>query len=158
MNGMSITRKLSAHFLFLLVLAIPARGQWTALGNMPPPAPAHQGNSLRFANGQAVAVMTVLAPDVVRVRISQGSEGRDHSYAVINRNLGDSAAAFAVEAAQSTITTATLRVTIRHAPFRISFATRDGKSLDEDDAQLLSTCTAPFGTRAPKPAAAKERR
>ncbi len=80
-------------------------------------------------------MVTALAPEVIRVRVTQGSEGRDHSYAVIDRKLGEPGATISVEEGRSTIATSALRVTIQHAPFRIAFATPDGRSLDEDDAQ-----------------------
>jgi alpha-glucosidase len=113
--------------LLLLLVAISARAQWTALGDMP--RPSRQGNALRFENAQAVVVVTALSPEVIRVRIGGG---RDHSYAVVNRNLGDPAATFSIEQTQSILTTSALRVTIKHAPFRIAFTTRAGESLDED--------------------------
>jgi len=108
----------TAAGLLLLVLATtatPARGQWTALGDMP--RPSRQGNALRFENAQAVAVVTALSPEVIRVRISPGRE------------------MFSIEAARSAISTSALRVSIQHAPFRVGFATPGGQSLDEDDAQ-----------------------
>ncbi|HEX7136400.1 MAG TPA: glycoside hydrolase family 31 protein [Vicinamibacterales bacterium] len=116
-------------FLTLFV-AVSLNAQWTSLGDMP--KPTRQGSSLRFDNGKAVAVVTALSPEVVRVRVSPGKEMREHSYAVVNRDLGASDATFAGDATTSTITTKALRVTINHAPFRVSFATTDGKSLDED--------------------------
>src|SRR5258708_2375368 len=119
--------------LLLFVASLPLAAQWTDLGDMP--QPARQGSSLRLTNARAIAVVTVLSPDVIRVRISPGREGRDHSYAVVNRNLGDAAASFLSDTTHSTITTATLRIDIRPAPFLIAFATRDGQSLDEDDPQ-----------------------
>jgi alpha-glucosidase len=122
-----------AAALLLLLVAIPARGQWTALGEMP--RPSRQGNALRFENAQAVAVITALSPDVIRVRVTPGREGRDHSYAVINRNFGDPGATFSIEPARSIISTSALRVSIQHAPFRVAFATSAGQSLDEDDRQ-----------------------
>ena len=126
--------------VLLLFAAIPARGQWTALGEMP--RPSRQGNALRFENAQAVAVVTALSPEVIRVRVTPRREGRDHSYAVINRDLGDPGATFSIEAARSVISTSALRVSIQHAPFRVAFATSAGQSLDEDDARG----TAFFGT------------
>ncbi|MGZ4808570.1 MAG: glycoside hydrolase family 31 protein, partial [Thermoanaerobaculia bacterium] len=120
-------------FLLLLVIAAPARAQWTALGDMP--QPSRQGNALRFENAKAVAVVTALAPEVIRVRVSQKPEGRDHSYAVINRDFGDAGATFSIETARSTISTSALRVAMQHAPFRIAISTRGGQSLDEDDPQ-----------------------
>src|SRR5216683_1808335 len=97
---------LRAASLLLLVVAtvsIPAHAQWTALGDMP--QPARQGNALRFENARAVAVVTALAPEVIRVRISQRPEGRDHSYAVIHRDLGDAGADVSIDAARSAIST-----------------------------------------------------
>jgi alpha-glucosidase len=113
----------------LLLVAISAQAQWTSIGDMP--RPSRQGIALRFQNAQTVVTLTPLSPEIIRVRIG---EGRDHSYAVINRNLGDPGATFSIVESQSTLTTSALRVTIRHAPFRIAFATRAGDSLDEDDA------------------------
>src|SRR5258708_773280 len=127
----SLIRALAALLLF--VASLPLAAQWTDLGDMP--QPTRQGSSLRFTNARAIAVVTVLSPDVIRVRISPGREGRDHSYAVVNRNLGDAAASFSSDTTHSTITTASLRIDISHAPFLVAFSTRDGQSLDEDDPQ-----------------------
>jgi alpha-glucosidase len=126
----SIVRAIS---VLLLLLAIPARAQWTALGDMP--QPSRQGNALRFENAQAVAVVTALSPEIIRLRVTKGREVRDHSYAVINRDFGDPGATFSIEPARSIISTSALRVSIQHAPFRVAFATSAGQSLDEDDAQ-----------------------
>src|SRR5712691_10687790 len=115
------------------LVAIPARAQWAALGDMP--QPSRQGNALRFENAQAVAVVTALSPEVIRVRVTPHSEGRDHSYAVINRDFGEPGATFSIEPARSIISTSALRVSIQHAPFRVAFATRAGQTLDEDDPQ-----------------------
>lgn len=120
-----------ALFLLSLLAAVPALAQWTALGGMPPPS--RQGDALRFENEQAVAVITALSPEVIRVRVMPGGEGRDHSYSVINRDLGDAGAAVAIGPAESTLSTSALRVTVRHSPFRIAFATADGVTLDQDD-------------------------
>jgi alpha-glucosidase len=120
-------------WLVITFTAVPVRAQWTALGDMR--APERAGNALRFANAGTIAVVTAISPEVIRVRITRGGEPRDHSYAVISRSLGDPVATFSIDAARSVISTSALRVSIQHAPFRIAFATRDGQSLDEDDAQ-----------------------
>jgi alpha-glucosidase len=114
----------------LLFLAVPLFAQWTSIGDMP--APVRQGQALRFTNAQAVAMVAVLSPDVIRVRVSPGREIPDHSYAVLMHDLGDSSATITTEGAHSTITTASLRVDIDHAPFRVSFSTKDGNSLDQE--------------------------
>src|SRR5207245_10601213 len=75
------------------------------------------------------------APETGRIRSAPGPGlGRDHSYAVVKSDLGDPAASFDVGAAESVVRTSALRVTIRHDPFRVAFATAAGESLDEDDA------------------------
>ena len=126
--------RLAPGFLFIVLLTTAVQAQWTAIGDMP--QPARQGNALRFENANAVAIITPLSADVIRVRvIPRGVTARDHSYAVIDKTGSDSGATVAVEPARSVVTTASLRVTVQHAPFRVSFATRDGQSLDEDDAE-----------------------
>jgi alpha-glucosidase len=118
--------------VFLLAAALPVAAGWTSLGTMPPPQ--REANALVFKNEQGIVSVSVLAPDIVRVRFSPTPAfGRDHSYAVVTRDLGDPAATFDVGAEQSTIATPALRVTIRHKPFRIAFADAKGASLDEDD-------------------------
>lgn len=118
----------------LLIIALPLLAQLTPIGNMP--APSRQANALRFENDRAAAVVTALSPEVIRVRITPaGRELRDHSYAVVSRDFGTPGATFVLDAARSTIETPALRVSIRHAPFRIGFATSAGASLDEDDAR-----------------------
>ena len=117
--------------LVFLLIAAPLRAQWTALGDMP--QPSRQGNALRFENARAVAVVTALSPQVIRVRVTPaGTTMRDHSYAVINRDFSDPRAIITVVAGRSTISTSDLDVSIRHAPFRIAFSTAAGQSLDED--------------------------
>ena len=80
------------------------------------PRPATAMRSL-FKGAQAIVSVSVLGPESIRVRFSPTREfGRDHSYAVVSRALGSTQAAFDVGAAQSVITTAALKVTIRHDP------------------------------------------
>jgi len=115
-------------------IATPAFAGWASLGTMP--APRREANALVFRNAQGTVVVAALAPDVVRVRFSPTQAlGRDHSYAVVKSELGDAGAAFDIGSAASTITTPSLKVTVRHDPFRIAFATAAGESLDEDDAE-----------------------
>jgi alpha-glucosidase len=121
--------------LAIALLSSPARAGWTTLGSFP--APERSGQSLLFRSEQAVASVTVLAPDIVRVRVSPAQQfGRDHSYAVVAQDFGDPGATFQVGSDQSVVTTRALRVTVKHAPFRVAFATASGESLDEDDADL----------------------
>ncbi len=124
--------RVSRLLLAVALLAAPLRAQWTALGAMD--QPSRDGNSLRFQNAQATAVVTALAPEIIRVRVAPPGV-RDDVYAVTNRNFGDAGATISIEQRRSTIATSALRVSIQHAPFRVSVATKAGESLNEDDAQ-----------------------
>ena len=126
----------------LLLLSPPAFPGWTSLGTFPPPA--REGRSLVFKNEQGVVAVTVLAPEIVRVRFSPTPAfGRDHSYAIEKRDFGDPAPSFETAGGRSVITTRALRVTVTHSPFRVAFATASGQSLDEDDADLGTAVAGP---------------
>jgi alpha-glucosidase len=110
----------------------PRSNGWTTLGAMP--APTWDGKTLLFHSGQGALALTPLSADVVRVRFTrQKSFGRDHSYAVINRDLGTPDAKAEIGSAGATLTTPSLTVTVQYAPLRISFANAAGEVLDADD-------------------------
>jgi len=105
---------------------------WSSLGAMP--APVWDGKTLRFHNGQGTLAVTALSDDMVRVHFTRAqSFGRDHSYAVINRNFGPTPAKAVIGADSAVLQTATLTVRIGLNPLRISFANAAGESLDADD-------------------------
>lgn len=119
----------------LLILFLPqaAGAGWASLGKMP--VPTREGQTLTWRNSQGVLALSVLSPEIVRVRFVPRPElGRDHSYAVVGRLPGDSQATFEVKADRTLIRTSALQVTVRHDPLRVAFATAGGESLDEDDA------------------------
>ncbi len=117
----------------LLLASSPAAAQWASLGDMP--APQRIANGLVFRNAQGIVSITAAAPDIVRVRFSPSREfGRDHSYAIVNRMLGDPRADFRVTRNASQIVTPSLTVSIQHRPFRISVADASGNDIDADDA------------------------
>ncbi len=82
-----------------LALAPQALAGWSSLGAMPPPR--RDGTALVFQNEQGTVALSVVAPDVVRVRFSptQGF-GRDHSYVVLEPPAGDPKASFDVTPAE----------------------------------------------------------
>jgi len=105
---------------------------WSSLGRMS--SPTWDGKALRFEGDQGVLAITPLADDVIRFQFTAARGfGRDHSCAVVSRELG--ALTFKVDlgADATTLTTASLKVTAQHDPFRISFAGRTGEILDTDD-------------------------
>ena len=109
-----------------------AKVGWYSLGNMP--APTWDGKALLFQSSQGTLAIAPLSDDVIRVRFTTGkSFGRDHSYAVVNRDLGAPAAKIESGSNATTLVTAALRVTIQHAPLQISFANLARETLDADD-------------------------
>jgi alpha-glucosidase len=118
--------------LLLLVPPVPASAQWMSLGNMP--GPSISGQTITWRNDQGIVALTAVAPDVIRVRFAPGRAlGRDHSYAVVNRQLGDGGAKFVLNPGRSVIQTGKLVITVKHQPFRIAIADADGHDLDADD-------------------------
>jgi len=127
-------------------LATPSDAGWDSLGAMP--APQRERNTLIFRNDQGTVVLTVVAPDIVRVRFAPGPElDRDHSYAVVKSDFGDPGAAFEPGDGVTVVRTRDLRVTVRHDPFRVAFATAGGESLDEDDPVRGTAVAADGATR-----------
>ena len=105
-----------------------APGGWATLGAMS--APAWDGHTLLLQSEQGTLAVTPLADDVVRVRFTRAQAfGRDHSYAVVNDLPGAPSVQADLQADTSTLTTAHLKVTVRHAPLRISFANAAGEVL-----------------------------
>ncbi len=121
--------------LAMLLAPLPATGAgWESVGFG---KPALEGTSLVFRSAAASASVTPLGPSVVRVRFAPRAHfGRDHSYAVVSRELGESGARGAIGEQESRLTTAGLRVSVRHAPFALTIASADGRVLDQDDPEL----------------------
>jgi hypothetical protein len=72
----------------MLSTAAPAAAQWVSLGAMS--APRQERNRLTFRNRQGTVVVTVIEPDIFRVRFAPRQElGRDHSYSVVPRVQSD---------------------------------------------------------------------
>jgi len=125
----------SRSWALVLLLGLPSAlfAGWSSLGAMPPPQ--RQEGALLFRNDQGTVVVSVLSPEIVRVRFAPTQElGRDHSYAIVNRDFGDPGASFRVASDRSLITTPSLTVDIRHAPFRLAITDAKGEVRDRDDA------------------------
>ena len=89
-------RMLALSAAVLLLSFAPAAAQWTTLGDMP--APARSGNTVTFTSKQGVVAVTVLSPEILRVRFAPVPKlGRDHSYAIVTRDFGDPRATIAYD-------------------------------------------------------------
>ncbi|HXR04983.1 MAG TPA: glycoside hydrolase family 31 protein [Verrucomicrobiae bacterium] len=109
-----------------------ANGGWSSLGAMP--APAWDGRTLRFQGSRGTLAITPLSDDVFRVRFTTAkSSGRDHSYAVVNRDFGPVLAKVEIGSNATTLATASVKVTVQPSPVRIAFADSAGEILDADD-------------------------
>src|SRR5579863_3948524 len=65
-----------------LAAVLPLAAQWQPIGALKPGAP--EANAITFRGMHSVAAITVLAPDLVRVRIARGASfGPDESWAVV---------------------------------------------------------------------------
>ncbi len=114
-------------------LAFPsaAGGVWHDIGTMTA-GPPH-GNAMTFRSAEATVEVSVLAPDLVRVRMSRGTSlGPDESYAVVKRDWPPAPIEFDVGPNRRTIRTPELEVRIGLAPFRVAFYDRNGRLIARD--------------------------
>jgi len=124
-----VPRLLACLTLALALAPGRATAQWASIGNMPRPITA--GSTVTFKNAQGVVAVTAVAPDIIRVRFAPGTAlGRDHSYAVVGRDLGAANAKIQVGSDTTTLTTSRLVVTMTHRPFRVSVADTSGAVIE----------------------------
>ena len=98
------------------------------------PRQAWDGQTLLFRSGQGTLAITPLSDNVVRVRFTrQQAFGRDHSYAVMSRDLGMPDVKAKIGSKVATLATPSLKVIIQYAPLQISFADTAEVILDADD-------------------------
>jgi alpha-glucosidase len=125
---------LLAALFFVVAVPLDGAAQWRSVGDAE--RPAREGGALLFHPDGAVASVSAVAPDIIRVRFAPGDAlGRDHSYALTGGDLGDPAADITALPDATRLSTARLAVTITHRPLRISIADRSGHELDADDPQ-----------------------
>jgi alpha-glucosidase len=132
---MTVVKTLSIVGAALALFLTPVQGRplgWYSIGRMSPPT--WDGHVLLFHGDEGTLAVTPLSDDVIRYRFTtSNSFGRDHSYAVVNRDLGPCAARADIGPDVSILTTASLKVTIHQNPLRMEIADSLGNSLDADD-------------------------
>src|SRR5512144_1255406 len=103
-------RQLRVLFAALLsfVVVVSVHAQWTAT------RATRVAQGVRYVNGDTAAVVSVVTPEVIRVRMTSGNV-RDHSYAVVGQAV-DAAATVTLADGQGAISTSALRVSISQAP------------------------------------------
>ncbi len=117
----------------VLMLARPLAAMWHSIGAMTASPP--QGNQMLFHNGRAVVALTVLSPDLVRVRMSPTPAlGPDYSWAVIKKSWPVVAVDFSGSGNTRVIRTKKLEVRVQLAPFRVAFYNSAGQLISKDAA------------------------
>ncbi len=121
--------------LFLLFLVFPvaqrATAEWESVGSLR--AAQAQGNQFTFTSPRASVAITVLAPDIVRVRMAVGAPfAADHSYAVAKTDWPSVKVEVADSKNMRTLRTSALEVRVQLAPFRVAFYDRNGQLIAKD--------------------------
>jgi alpha-glucosidase len=122
--------------LLLIGGSAPLAAQWQSIGTLKPGPP--EGNTIAFRGPHGIAAITVLAPDLVRVRISSGAAfGPDESWAVIKPAADWPKATVDFEtgsaAADRVLRTSELEVRVKTDPFEVAFYDLQGNLISKDD-------------------------
>ncbi len=123
--------------LIILLLTNPAAGQWQATG--PATAGPLTNDSVTFRGPHVLATITVLAPDLVRVRMTPGAQfAPDYSWAVIKPASEWTKPATEINSDGAggndrIIRTAQLEIHLKSNPFRVQFYDHDGSLISKDD-------------------------
>lgn len=96
------------------------------------------GQQVDITTDNAFARVTVYSADMIRVRMDKQPLGTDFSYAVISQPVHTNASITQNDGGID-IVTDSLRVVIRKSPFAISFYTRDGQVINEDEPGLQTS-------------------
>ena len=99
-----------------------------------------KGNQVTISSRQATVVVTVLAPDLIRVRMVPGiSQAPDHSYAVVKTDWPQVPIEVTGDKGMRIMRTPELEVRAQLSPFRLAFYDRNGKLISKDaDSQGMS--------------------
>jgi alpha-glucosidase len=132
---MKKSRSVTLQFvLILFAAALPLPAAWQSVGALTASAP--QGNRITFTSAEAEVTVTVLAPDLVRVRMTRGTPGPDYSYAVIKTDWPQTPVDFSKGTDESIIRTSKLEIRAHLSPFRLAFYDPSGRLISEDDPDL----------------------
>ena len=124
--------------LSLQAAARGARAAWQSIGAVTPGAP--EENQITFRGAHGLVNVSVLAPDLVRVRIAAGAAfGPDHSWAVIKPLADWPKTTVEIQAPGSQggndriLRTSELEVRVHADPFGVAFYDREGHLISKDD-------------------------
>ena len=119
----------------LLICSVPVQGEWKSVGSLT--ADPRQANSVVLRDSQNTVTITVLAPDIVRVRMTATpSPETDFSYAVAKNDWAPTKVEFAGEKDVRVIRTSEIEVRAQLSPFRLAFYDRHGRLISKDAEHL----------------------
>jgi len=119
----------------LFLITLPLCAEWRSVGALSASPP--QGNQITFTGPQAVLTVTVLAPDLVRVRMTHDAPaGPDDSWAVIKNDWPQTKVEFTGDKGERIIRTPELEIRAQLSPFRLAFYDRDGRLISKDAPNL----------------------
>ncbi len=134
MPRLSVIKKLSLLFV-LLFLAGSVRAEWRGVGTMVPSV--SMGNQIRFNSPEANVVITLLAPDLIRVRMIPGATiGPDYSWAVVKTDWPQFPIQFSGDSQMKVIRTTALELRVRLSPFQLAFYDLGGRLISEDAREM----------------------
>lgn len=96
---------------------------------------AINGQQVDITTDNAYAQITVYSPNIIRVRMDKQPLGTDFSYAVISQPEHTNAS-ITQNDAEVDIITDSLKAVFKKSPFALTFYTRDGKVINEDEPGL----------------------
>jgi alpha-glucosidase len=114
-----------------ILLCSPVRAAWQEVGGMTATPP--HGDQITFHNSRTTAIVTVLAPGVVRIRLGKGvSLGPDYSWAVIKTDWPPVHLQISADKALYRIRTSEIELRIQMNPFRVAFYDLSGRLISKD--------------------------
>src|ERR1035437_5477545 len=109
---------ISTGIIVALSFCATARAAWEEVGGMTAALP--KGNQATFHNSRATAIVTVLASDLVRIRLVRGTTpGPDYSWAVIKTDWPQVHSQISGDQGEVSIRTSEIEVRIQLNPFRV---------------------------------------
>ncbi len=115
---------------------------WRTLSFSEPPA--QNGAGVLFKNPGGILAVTIITPDIVRIRFSPTPAFvRDHSYSIDGRPSEPGAVEIGIGDSETQLLTTSLEITLHHAPFAVSIADREGRVIHEDETALGTTWAGP---------------
>ncbi len=126
---------LDAFFFIFLAVAVPGFAEWHGVGKMAASRP--HANEIEFHNSKTIVVVTVLAPDLVRVRMVRGKTlPPDYSWAVVKTHWRQVPVEFLKSKGARIIRTSEMEVRVDLAPFRLAFYNTKGELVSKDTREM----------------------